>query len=118
MVFATAYLVFLYPVVRSIGPSITSMLLVECFGLLTYGLYSAIAPAIMAELFSTAVRGIGIGAAYNLVVALLGGTTPYLMTWLQSQQREGWFLVYVCAGAAVSLVAYWRMPETVGKPLE
>ena len=118
MVFAAAYLVFLYPVVRSIGPSMTSMLLVECFGLLTYGLYSAIAPAIMAELFSTAVRGIGIGAAYNLVVALLGGTTPYLMTWLQSQQREGWFLAYVCAGAAVSLIAYWRMPETAGKPLE
>jgi MHS family alpha-ketoglutarate permease-like MFS transporter len=40
------------------------------------------------------------------------------MTWLQSQQREGWFLAYVCAGAAVSLFAYWRMPETVGKPLE
>ncbi|ABE36129.1 sugar (and other) transporter family protein [Paraburkholderia xenovorans LB400] len=116
--FAAAYLVFLYPVVTSIGPGFQSMLLVECFGLLTYGFYSAIAPSIMAELFSTDVRGVGIGAAYNLVVALLGGTTPYLMTWLQSIHREGWFLAYVCAGAAVSLITYWRMPETRGIELE
>lgn len=118
IVFAGAYLLFLYPVVTSIGPGFGSMLLVECFGLLTYALYSAIAPAIMAELFSTEVRGIGIGAAYNIVVALLGGTTPYLMTWLQAQQREGWFLGYVCLGAAISLIAYLRMPETRGNALE
>jgi MHS family alpha-ketoglutarate permease-like MFS transporter len=117
IVFALGYLLFLYPVVTSIGPSFRSMLLVECFGLLTYGLYSAIAPSIMAELFSTEVRGLGIGAAYNLVVALLGGTTPYLMTWLQSTHHEGWFLGYVCLGALVSLIAYWRMPETRGAEL-
>jgi len=118
MVFASLYLLFLYPVVMSIGPGFQSMLLVECFGLLSYGLYSAIAPSIMAELFNTDVRGVGIGAAYNLVVALLGGTTPYLMTWLQSVHREGWFLAYVCVGAAVSLITYWRMPETKGTTLE
>ncbi|MGK8208460.1 MFS transporter [Burkholderia cenocepacia] len=114
IVFAAAYLALLYPVVTSIGPGFRSMLLVECFGLLTYGLYSSIAPAVMAELFSTEVRGIGIGTAYNIVVALLGGTTPYLMTWLQSQHREGWFLGYVCVGAAISLITFLRMPETRG----
>jgi len=117
IVFAAAYMVFLYPVVTSIRADFVSMLLVECFGLLTYGLYSSIAPAVMAELFSTEVRGIGIGTAYNLVVALLGGTTPYLMTWLQSTRHEGWFLAYVCLGAAISLITYLRMPETRGVPL-
>jgi MFS transporter, MHS family, alpha-ketoglutarate permease len=118
IVFAAAYLLFLYPVVTSLSAGFWSMLLVECFGLLTYALYSSIAPSIMTELFSTEVRGVGIGTAYNLVVALLGGTTPYLMTWLQSIHQEGWFLGYVCAGAAVSLITYWRMPETRGVTLE
>ncbi|HEY4297182.1 MAG TPA: MFS transporter [Paraburkholderia sp.] len=118
IVFALGYLLFLYPVVRSIGPSFGSMLLVECFGMLLYGLYTAIAPAIMAELFPTEVRGMGIGAAYNLVVALLGGTTPYLMTAFQARGHEGWFLAYVSAGALIGLVTFWRMPETVGIELK
>jgi len=116
--FALGYLLFLYPVVRSIGPGFGSMLLVECFGMLLYGLYTAIAPAIMAELFPTEVRGVGIGAAYNLVVALLGGTTPYLMTAFQAHGHEGWFLGYVSVGALIGLVTFWRMPETAGIELE
>jgi len=72
----------------------------------------------MAELFPTEVRGVGIGAAYNLVVALLGGTTPYLMTAFQAHHREGWFIGYVCIGALVGLVTFWRMQETVGIELE
>lgn len=118
IVFALGYLLFVYPVVMLTGASIFSILLVELFGLLLYGLYSAIAPAVMAELFSTDVRGIGIGAVYNTVVALLGGTTPYLMAWLQSHQRENWFLLYVSAGALVSLVTFCFMPETRGRALK
>lgn len=118
IVFALGYLFFLYPVVRSIGPSFLSMLLVECFGMLLYGLYTAIAPAIMAELFPTEVRGMGIGAAYNLVVALLGGTTPYLMTAFQARHHEGWFIGYVCLGALISLFTFISMPETVGIQLK
>jgi MHS family alpha-ketoglutarate permease-like MFS transporter len=40
------------------------------------------------------------------------------VTWLQSIHREGWFLGYVCFGAAVSLITYWLMPETSGIELE
>jgi MHS family alpha-ketoglutarate permease-like MFS transporter len=118
ILYACAYLLFLYPVVTSIGSGLWSILLVECFGLLAYGLYSAIAPTLMAELFDSEVRGIGIGAFYNLVVALLGGTTPYIMTWLQAMHREGWFLLYVCFGAFITLVTFCRMPETRGASIE
>ncbi|CAM3938647.1 MFS transporter [Bordetella muralis] len=116
--FACAYLFFLYPVVNSVGSGFWSVLLVECFGLLAYGLYASIAPAMMAELFNTEVRAVGIGAFYNVVIALLGGTTPYLMAWLQSINLESWFLVYVCAGAAISLYSFIEMPETRGKTLD
>lgn len=117
IVYALGYALFVYPVVLATGASILSILLVDLFGLLLYGMYSAIAPAVMVEMFSTEVRGVGIGAVYNTVVALLGGTTPYLMAWLQSHQHENWFLLYVSAGAVVSLVTYWLMPETKGRAL-
>ena len=117
IVFALGFLLFLYPVVLTTGSSTGSILLVELFGLLLYGLYSSIAPAVMAELFTTEVRGVGIGAVYNTVVALLGGTTPYLMLWLQSHHREHWFLGYVSCIALVSLLTFWFMPETRGQTL-
>ncbi|MFV3415025.1 MFS transporter [Pseudomonas nitroreducens] len=117
IVFALGYAALLYPVVRSMSASFTSILAVELFGLLLYGLYSAIAPAIKSELFSTDIRALGIGLPYNLVVAIFGGTTPYLMTWLQSRGHEQWFLVYVSVMAVITLVAFVRMPETRGKDL-
>ena len=117
IVYALGYLLFLYPVFHAVGPSFMRMLLVGCFGLLLYGLYSAIAPALMAELFSTEIRGVGIGAAYNLVVALVGGTTPWLMMRLESIGQQDWFIGYVAFGAVVTLIAFYCMPEKAGTEL-
>lgn len=117
VVYALGYLLLLYPVIHAVGPSFARMLLVNCFGLLLYALYSAIAPALMAELFSTDVRGVGIGAAYNLVVALVGGTTPYLMSWLESVGHQDWFIGYVSIGALVTLIAFCCVPENGGAEL-
>lgn len=118
IVFALGYLLFFYPLITNMGPSFGSILSVELFGLVLYGMYTSIAPAIMSEQFPTSVRAVGIGAPYNLVVALLGGTTPYLLTWLQSIGQERWFFFYVLAGAVITLVTFIRMPETVGQPLK
>lgn len=114
IVFSLGYLIFLYPVVNSIHASFMSILSVELFGMLLYGLYTAVAPAVMVELFPTEVRGVGIGSTYNLIVALLGGTTPYLMTIANQSNNTRWFIAYVCFGAFLSLITYIRMPETRG----
>lgn len=118
IVFAAGYLIFFYPLMTAMGPSFGSILAVELFGLVLYAMYTAIGPAIMAEQFPTSVRAVGIGAPYNLVVALLGGTTPYLLTWLQANGMEKWFFYYVLAGAVITLITFIRMPETAGKPLK
>ncbi|MCG8520018.1 MFS transporter [Marinobacter xestospongiae] len=118
IVFGLGYLVFFYPIITSMQPTFSSILMVELFGLLLYALYTSIAPAIMSEQFRSNVRAVGIGAPYNLMVALLGGTTPYLLTWLQSNGQEHWFFYYVLTGAALSLLTFVRMPETAGKPLK
>lgn len=117
IIFALGYLLFVYPVFLSTGKSVTSILLVDLFGLLLYGLYSSIAPAATVEMFTTEVRGVGIGAVYNIVVAVVGGTTPYLMAYFQSKGHANWFLIYVAAGAFISLITFWRMPETNGKDI-
>ena len=116
--FAVGYLLFFYPMITRMEPTFSSILTVELFGLVLYAMYTSIAPAIMSEQFPTGVRAVGIGVPYNLMVAVLGGTTPYLLTWLQSIGQERWFFFYVLAGAVITLVTFIRMPETVGQPLK
>ena len=76
------------------------------------------AGAIMAEQFPRSVRAVGIGTPYNLMVAILGGSTPFLLTYLQSIHQERIFFMIVLAGALVSLVTFATMPEATGKRLE
>jgi len=118
IVFAVGYLLFFYPIIKWMDSSFSSILLVEIFGLLLYALYTSIGPTLMSEQFPTEVRAVGIGAPYNLMVALLGGTTPYILTWLQSIGKQDYFYFLVIIGAALTLLTFIKMPETVGKKLE
>lgn len=118
IVFAVGYLLFFYPIIKWMDSSFSSILLVKIFGLLLYALYTSIGPTLMSEQFPTEVRAVGIGAPYNLMVALLGGTTPYILTWLQSIGKQDYFYFLVIIGAALTLLTFIKMPETVGKKLE
>jgi MHS family alpha-ketoglutarate permease-like MFS transporter len=118
IVFALGYLIFFYPLMVRFGPTFKSLLALELFGLMLYAMYSSIAPAIMAEQFPRSVRAVGIGTPYNLMVALLGGMTPYVLTYLQSIHQERIFFFIVLAGALVSLLTFVQMPETANQPLE
>ena len=121
IVFAVGYLVFFYPIIKWMDGTFASILLVELFGLVLYALYTSIGPAVMSEQFPTEVRAVGIGAPYNLMVALLGGTTPYVLTWLQSIGKQDYFYFMVLVGALltlITLITFMKMPETAGKGLE
>ncbi|WP_051887049.1 MFS transporter [Streptomyces hygroscopicus] len=117
LVCSIGYAVLSVPLMIFMEGTFWSVLAVELVGVTLYALYGAIAPALMAEQFPTAVRAVGIGAPYNLTVALFGGTAPYLLTWLNAQGRDIWFFWYFAAAAGVSTIAYWTMPESRGKPL-
>lgn len=118
IIFAVGYLLFFYPVIKWMDASFSSILLAEMFGLILYALYTSIGPAVMSEQFPTEVRAVGIGAPYNLMVALLGGTTPYVLTWLQSIGKQDYFYFIVLVGALLTLITFMKMPETAGKGLE
>jgi MHS family alpha-ketoglutarate permease-like MFS transporter len=99
------------------GASFGSVLLVFCFGLGLYAIFSSIAPAIMSELFPTELRGLGIGAWYNTTVALFGGTAPLVIQYLSDAGHSDWFFWYVAGGAVVAFLAILSLPETKGSVL-
>jgi MHS family alpha-ketoglutarate permease-like MFS transporter len=94
-----------------------SVLLVFCYGLGLYAIFSSIAPAVMSELFPTELRGLGIGAWYNLTVAIFGGTAPLVIEWLGEIGHANWFFWYVAVGAVVAFLATLSLPETKGSVL-
>ncbi|WP_197382554.1 MFS transporter [Mycolicibacterium mengxianglii] len=70
------------------------------------------------EMFTTRVRYSGFSIGYNLCVAVFGGTTPYVVTWLT--ERTGNVLapaVYLVVAAVISLVTVLTIKETAGEPL-
>ena len=81
------------------------------------GLVSAISgvlPAAMAELAPWRVRCTVVSIAYNVGMALLGGTTPLVAVWLVS--RSGYALApawYLTAAGALAFVAAILLPKTL-----
>jgi MHS family alpha-ketoglutarate permease-like MFS transporter len=120
LVWSGAIALLIVPVSTLIRPEagFWSVLLVFCFGLGLYAMKSSIAPAIMSELFPTELRGVGIGAWYNLTVALFGGTAPLVIQWLGAIGHSSWFFWYVSVGAAIAFVATVTLPETKGSVLK
>ena len=83
-----------------------------------YTFMSSIAPAIMSELFPTELRALGIGAWYNLTVALFGGTAPLLIAALSGAGRPDLFFWYVSGAALVAFLIILTLPETKGRVLD
>ena len=65
----------------------------------------------------TATRGSGVAVAYALGVSIVGGTFPVLVTYFAAQNSRLPIFVVVVLLAAVSFLAYARMPETKARSL-
>ncbi|MGW3959402.1 MFS transporter [Amycolatopsis sp. NPDC005003] len=108
--------VVVVPLSTLIGPNVGGLLVVFCVGLGLYTAMTSIAPAIMSELFPTELRGLGIGAWYNLTVAIFGGTAPLLITLFGTVSQTLYFW-YVAVGAAIAFAVILTLPETKGSEL-
>jgi MFS transporter, MHS family, alpha-ketoglutarate permease len=118
LVWSAAIAVLIVPLSTLIGPGLGNLLIVFCVGLGLYTMMTSIAPAIMSELFPTELRGLGIGAWYNLTVAVFGGTAPLVVAALGEAGLADIFFWYVAAGAAVAFLVILTLPETKGKVLD
>ncbi|WP_158880757.1 MFS transporter [Amycolatopsis anabasis] len=117
LVWAAATAVLIVPLSTLVRPGLGGLLVVFCVGLGLYTAMTSIAPAIMSELFPTELRGLGIGAWYNLTVAVFGGTAPLVISALSKVNASTLFFWYVAAGAAVAFLVILRLPETKGSEL-
>ncbi|SFM71321.1 MFS transporter, MHS family, alpha-ketoglutarate permease [Pseudonocardia ammonioxydans] len=117
LIWSAATTILIVPLSFLIGPGFWNMLVVFTVGLGLYTMMTSIAPAIMSELLPTSIRGLGIGAWYNLTVAVFGGTAPLVVTSLQQAGLAILFFVYVAVGAAIAFAAILTLPETKGSVL-
>ncbi|KGI70362.1 MFS transporter [Mycolicibacterium rufum] len=68
------------------------------------------------ELFATRIRFSGFSVGYNVCVALFGGTTPYVVTWLTARTGDAVApSYYLVAAAVVSLGVALTLRETAGR---
>jgi MHS family alpha-ketoglutarate permease-like MFS transporter len=117
LAWSAAIAVLIVPLSTLVRPGIAGLLVVYCVGLGLYTALTSIAPAVMSELFPTELRGTGIGAWYNLTVAVFGGTAPLVISALSAAGASIVFFWYVAAAAVVSFVVILKMPETKGSEL-
>jgi len=118
LAWSAAFVVITVPLSTLIRPGLGNLLIVFCVGLGLYTAMTSIAPAIMSELFPTRLRALGIGAWYNLTVALFGGTAPLVISALTEAGAPTAFFWYVSGGALVAFLAILTLKETSGSELD
>lgn len=75
-------------------------------------------PAVVAEMFPTAIRFSAMSLGWNISAMLFGGVAPLMATLILAWTGLSWsagFIAVFCA--LLTLLVVLRMPETAGKPL-
>ena len=97
-----AYPLFLWIDTGTVIAALVSGLI---FAVIT-GLVQGPMPALLAQTFPANIRNTGVGLAYNVSLAVFGGTAPMVCTWLiKDSQNIAAPAYYLAALAAISFVA-------------
>ncbi|GAB3570721.1 MFS transporter [Amycolatopsis endophytica] len=115
--YGVAFLVLSFPLMALINDSALRLGLLMGVALFFLGAFVGIMPAYFAELFPTEVRASGVGVPYSVMVAIFGGTAPYVLTWLHAHQLDWLFSCYLVVLVAIGLITTLLTPETKGRPL-
>ncbi len=83
-------------------------------------IFQAVMPALMTEMFPARVRYTGLSVSYNISLAIFGGTTPLISTWLiKISGGNVWMpAYYLIATCLVAIVTTFFIPETYKKELK
>ncbi|MEU7814327.1 MFS transporter [Pseudonocardia sp. NPDC049154] len=107
-----------YPLLALLDDSAVRLGVLMTVALVLMGAFVGNMPAYFSELFPTRVRASGVGIGSSLTVAILGGSAPYLLTWLSAQGLEWVFGLYTVVLALIGLVTAAFSPETKGSDLQ
>ncbi|MEV0642373.1 MFS transporter [Streptomyces sp. NPDC050619] len=95
LIFSIGGAAVIVPLSLALSDSWVQTLVIDvCLLMLTASIFSVLT-VLMTERFPTRMRAMGVGAPYNLTVAIFGGTAPFLLTWLASNGHADWYFVYV-----------------------
>jgi MHS family proline/betaine transporter-like MFS transporter len=83
-------------------------------------MFQAVIPALMTESFPTSIRYTGLSISYNISLALFGGTTPLLCTWLIKVSGGNVWMpaYYLIATCIIAILTALFIPETYKKELD
>jgi MHS family proline/betaine transporter-like MFS transporter len=105
----TAYPTFLMMVT---WPSLLTAVLAAAWLSLVKAGYSGVLPSLLAELFPTETRGIGMSLSYSISVTIFGGFAPLIATWLIHRTGDplspSFYLMFT---AILSIVALSATPR-------
>jgi MHS family alpha-ketoglutarate permease-like MFS transporter len=102
------------PIMTALGKThdvLPAFLLIMCALLITSA-YTSINAVVKAELFPVGVRALGVGLPYAIAVSVFGGTAEALALSFKQHHHAQWFYWYVSGCIALSMVAYFVMPDT------
>lgn len=82
-------------------------------------LFVGVFPSVLPALFPTGIRYGGLAIGYNLAVSIFGGTTPLVLTALESATGSNLVApMYMMIAAVIGGIAVLMIPETARKPLD
>jgi MFS transporter len=95
------------------NPSFELIVIAQLLVALIIALYIGPAPAAIAELFATTTRTTSLSTANGIAVAIFGGFSPFIATWLISTTGSAIApIFYVIASAAISALAILSLRES------
>ncbi|MBX7452650.1 MFS transporter [Mycolicibacterium sp. 3033] len=116
---AVAFAVLGYPLFLLLNTgSLVAAIAAHCVLAAIESVYVSTAVSAAVELFATRVRFSGFSIGYNVCVAVFGGTTPYIVTWLTVTTGDAIApAYYLVIAAIVSLGVVLTLRETAGRSL-
>lgn len=114
LVFSIGFAVVAFPLEALLGDSPVRLWVAMALASILLAANCAPLGAVFSELVPTRLRATLIGIGYATSGAILGGTAPYLNTWLSSIGQHAWFVGYMILLCAISTVVALTMRETKG----
>lgn len=115
------FVVFTYPLFGLMFENTFMAILVSmlAFGVLE-AMFQAVMPALMTETFPANVIYTGLSVSYNFSLALFGGTTPLVCTWLVKVSGGNVWMpaYYLIATCIIAVITALFIPETYRKELD
>lgn len=116
---ALVFAVITVPLSRLVTDNLGSLILVFVVSLGLFASATSVTPAILSDLLPVNLRGVGIGAWYNVAIALFGGTAPFVLTALTDAGRTPLYFWYIVAMCVIGgLVMFTVRDERHGTELD